>query len=121
MRLPGIKVKQEAYLSSANGKFLDLIDMVIMEYIWIRWEQRWNIATIVEDNKSYINVSTNSILNAYPCFGIKTKNGIRRHIKKIIDLGYLELNTSCKELSMSLYNVTEEFISIKTYEHNMNH
>lgn len=111
-----IRVNQEAYLSSKNGKYLDLVDMAIMEFIFTRWIQVGNILTIVEEDKPYIEISSRSILDAFPCFGIKTKNGIRRHLTKIEKLGYLELHYKSQELGMSLFHITDEFIAIKDYE-----
>ena len=116
-------INQKAYLSHENGVSLDIIDIVIMDFISRKWEEAYLNEDLVELNGSYyVNVPTASIVEAFPSFRIKTKSGIKRHLKKIKELGFLNMHPNCTLLGASLYEITESFSDIEeevcSYKHN---
>lgn len=105
-----IIIEQEAYLSVDDGDKLDMVDIAILEFIYKKWSKAVKRDKLVY--LYYVEVPTELIMEAFPCFNIKTKGGLKRHIRKLKKLGFLETHPDCSALAKSLYVITDKTTTV---------
>lgn len=106
-----LNINQVAYRSNREFDSLDSTDACIMECI-AGFASRESCERIFLNGYTYFWVSTASILRDYAMCTIKTKNGIRRRIKKLEEVGLIELHPSNKSLGRSYYRITQKYEQI---------
>lgn len=109
-----IYFNQKAYLSVDGGELLDFIDIVILEFIYNRWMKAFKLSKLIDEH--YVEVSIDSILDAFPCFGIKSKSGIRKHLRNIKKLGFIKSHPNTVNLAKTLFYITSKLEEVKKYK-----
>lgn len=103
---PTIIINQDAAMKL--GLNLDFNDMAILFYIADFCHSGF-AETIKKNGETYYWISHNQILQALPMLGIKTKTGLIRKIKKLIDANLLIKHEDCQELSKTYYAFGKNF------------
>lgn len=110
-----LNINQVAYRSNKEFDTIDSTDACIMECI-AGFASRESCERIYLNGYTYYWVSTSSILKDYEMCTIKTKNGIRRRIKKLEEVGLIELHPNNKSMGRSYYRITEKYEQISYKE-----
>lgn len=90
------------YAAMKLGVNLDFNDMAILscitDFITLGYAE-----TIKKNGETYFCIPHNLILQALPLLGIKTKNGLMKKIKKLIDANFLIKYEDCRTLGKTYY------------------
>lgn len=103
-----ILIDQQAYDQYKEFDSLDVIDIGIMECIADFAFDRCEAIIDAPDGKYYW-VSHTAIIKDFPRCGIKSKGGIRKRVKKLSDVGLIELYKGNQSLGRSYYKITDKF------------
>lgn len=106
-----LNINQVAYRSNKEFDILDSTDACIMECI-AGFASRESCERIYLNGYTYYWVSTSSILKDYEMCTIRTKNGIRRRVKKLEEVGLIELHPNNKSMGRSYYRITKKYEQI---------
>lgn len=96
------------YSAIGSGLDLDLIDLAIFDMI----KDFANCAECVKINTQegvFFWVSAQKIMADMPLLGIKTKNGVMKHIDRLCNAGVLVKHPNCQQYKMQLYQFGENY------------
>jgi len=103
-----ILIDQQAYDLHRDFDSLDVIDIGIMEciadFVYNERAEALDVGGV-----KYYWISHTSIIRDFPRSGIKSKGGIRKRIKKLEDVGLIQLYNCNQELGRSYYRITDKF------------
>lgn len=96
------------YSAVASGLDIDLIDLAIFDMI----KDFANCNECVKINTPegvFFWISAQKIMDDMPLLGIKTKNGIMKHIDRLCDAQILVKHPNCQHYKMQLYQFGENY------------
>lgn len=105
-----ISIKQGAVVR--NNRQLDIIDLAILDFIK-------DVANSEECTKVhtpqgiYFEVSHRAIMNEMPILNITTKQGILKHINKLIDAQLIERHPNTNYYQMPLYKFGRQYQNLE--------
>lgn len=92
----------------------DVIDASILQYIQgrILEGEMSRHSGVYYDGVNYYNVKHAEIIVALPMIKINSISGVKRRIKRLVNMGFLVLHPDCRELGASYYALGELSIQL---------
>lgn len=110
------------YAALKNGLNLDIIDLAIFDFIK-DFAASSKCRKMQDGTSTYMWISHRLIIDEMPTLGIKTPNGIKKHINKLIEADIIRRHDNCDVLGQTWYTFGANYdamIATDDVEQNVN-